>query len=175
LLTSDRLFSTFLAIDAPEGFIAPRPHSIWILLISIIGAIIALGIATWVIFNLVSQTRERLLKKKRDQAPNRQKLRDLFMKVLDDIEEKYKNKELGDEDAYYEVSKVLRQYASEKTGNNLKSFTLTEIAATPGLGTLEEVVSDLYNAEFFDQKNNPKPPTPLEAIEWGRSLIKRWA
>jgi hypothetical protein len=163
-----------LAEKIPDGFYSPQPHSLWVLIVGVLGISMSIILLLYCIFKLFQEEREKYAARKTPKAPSRKKLQQKYMDILDSIQRGFENLELTEYDVYYEIAQTLRLYASEKNNENYTNFTLRDLSNTPGLALLHETIDFLYDCEFFDHSIDPNPTEPNEAIEWGRNLVRRW-
>jgi hypothetical protein len=158
----------------PDGFYSPQPHALWVLIVGALGIVLSIILLLYLAFRLFQEERKKYIARKMPKAPNKKKLQQKYMDILDGIEAQYKAAQLTEYDVYYEVAQTLRLYASEKNNENYTNFTLRDLSDTPGLALLHETIDYLYDCEFFDRSIDPNPTEPEEAVEWGRNLVRRW-
>ncbi|MDD6373623.1 MAG: hypothetical protein PUF97_04005 [Bifidobacteriaceae bacterium] len=91
--------------------------------------------------------------------------------------------EISDDDAYLELAKLCRDFASARLGSNLQDSTLTDIrrntVSSPqrdGMQSLRQTITALYPPEFANPESNAQAQqaTVGEACDWVDTLIERW-
>lgn len=85
--------------------------------------------------------------------------------------------------ALAQLAEVARDFASEQTGQDLSSHTLSDIGTVPGttanahgIALLRQTINALYPPEFADATVNPaaQETSVEEAGEWVSNLVERW-
>ncbi|WEV71867.1 hypothetical protein [Bifidobacterium sp. ESL0790] len=85
--------------------------------------------------------------------------------------------------ALNKLAEVARDFASEQTGRDLSSHTLSDIGSVPGttadahgIALLRQTINALYPPEFADATINPaaQETSVEEAGEWVSNLVERW-
>jgi len=102
---------------------------------------------------------------------------------IDDVVARHADGALGREDAFAELATIARDFASEATGRDLASHTLTDIRVEPrdpstrsGLDLLRMTIAALYPPEFADAAVNAhaREASVEEAAGWVSNLVERW-
>lgn len=103
---------------------------------------------------------------------------------IDDVVSRHGSGELDREKAFAELAAIARDYASEASGRDLTSHTLTDIRREPrtqstkqGLDLLRMTISALYPPEFADGAAHPDAggASVEEAAGWVSNLVERWS
>ena len=90
---------------------------------------------------------------------------------------------ITDREAFAQLAALVRLFASQTTGTDMRSRTLADIAAMPrdagageGADLLRHTIAALYPPEFADSLTNAQARgTDVEqAAEWVRNLVERW-
>jgi hypothetical protein len=94
----------------------------------------------------------------------------------------YTNGEMSDNDAYSELARIARSFASLRLGTDLTSKTLLDLKRHHQVGNrahfdaLKQTISALYPAEFASPDSNAaaKESSVESAANWVDSMIERW-
>ncbi|GHT81966.1 hypothetical protein FACS1894125_3820 [Actinomycetota bacterium] len=97
-----------------------------------------------------------------------------FYAVFDEIEKLHAEHIINDDGVYYEVSRALKDYGSDRSGQNLKTLTKRELDEIDGIAILHETIEALYVPEFQRREELNETMTPTQAIEFARNLLRRW-
>lgn len=96
-------------------------------------------------------------------------LKEKYIKVLNDIEQKRSDEKITERQAFQALSKVVRDFVYYATGIKVQNYTLMEIHAA-NLPRLYELISQCYIPEFAaDAKGNV-----FEVIRKARMVISEW-
>jgi hypothetical protein len=147
--------------------------SIWVIIVGIAGIMICASALFFGAFRLFYIQRKKYLQRHK-KAPNQKKLKTQYLEYFDLIEANFNDRKINENDVFFEVSRGLRSYASDKENANFHNFTLMEFGDVEGLSVLHETINLLYQTQYFDRALDPDPASAQEAIEWGRSLVRRW-
>jgi hypothetical protein len=105
-------------------------------------------------------------------------------KWRDDVAEvlrKYHAKEISENDAYANLARIARAFASLRLGTDLSAKTLMDLNLHHQVGnkahfdTLKQTISALYPPEFASASNRSARESSVEsAASWVDSMIERW-
>lgn len=96
-------------------------------------------------------------------------LKEKYIKVLNDIEQKRSEEAITERQAFQALSKVVRDFVYAATGIKVQNYTLMEIHAA-NMPRLYELISQCYIPEFAaDAKGNV-----FEVIRKARMVISEW-
>ncbi|NEG54319.1 hypothetical protein [Bifidobacterium platyrrhinorum] len=102
---------------------------------------------------------------------------------IDEVTARHADGSLDREEAFAELAAIARDFASDATGRDMKSHTLTDIRREPrnpatrqGLDLLRMTVAALYPPEFADMTvdAHARGVTVEEAAGWVSNLVERW-
>jgi hypothetical protein len=94
----------------------------------------------------------------------------------------YQDGTLNENDAYSELARIARSFASLRLGTDLTSKTLLDLKRHRQVGSrahfdaLKQTISALYPAEFANAASNAaaRETTVESAANWVDSMIERW-
>ncbi|MDR1861453.1 MAG: hypothetical protein LBQ41_00255 [Candidatus Ancillula sp.] len=167
-------FSINFALDLPDGFVAPLPYSVGLTLLGFVGAILILSLIIIMLINSVANFRKSYLSRHKPKPPVRE-LRAKYFALLDEILVLFKNGQLNEDGVYYETASTLRKYASERSGDDLRSMTKRDLEGKEGLTILHDSIAELYNPEFKNRTAEQDIMSPEDAVEFVKSILRRWS
>ncbi|NMM99938.1 hypothetical protein G1C96_0516 [Bifidobacterium sp. DSM 109958] len=106
--------------------------------------------------------------------------REAWRARIDDVTARYEAGDITDRQAFAELAALVRAFASETTGTDMRASTLADIAVMPrsgdGIDLLRHTVAALYPPEFADALTNAQArgTDVAQAAEWVRNLVERW-
>ena len=148
-------------------------YSVWpLLLVFLIFAIMTIGL----IVILVKKNKRQVAVKKPDVKKIQQKdiknipvIKSKYIKKLNGIESKFKDKKIDLRKAYQEISETVRLFVFEVTDITTQNFSLSEIkkANIPGL---YELIEEYYEPEFAEKSVGDFD----DAINKARRIVSEW-
>ena len=148
-------------------------YSVWpLLLVFLIFAIMTIGL----IVILVKKNKRQVDVKKPDVKKIQQKdiknipvIKSKYIKKLNGIESKFKDKKIDLRKAYQEISETVRLFVFEVTDITTQNFSLSEIkkANIPGL---YELIEEYYEPEFAEKSVGDFD----DAINKARRIVSEW-
>jgi hypothetical protein len=159
--------------DLPDGFFEATNFSLTVLIVGVVGTIAMGLLIIFFLLDIFSKLREDAQIRKSKKVPEK-KLKQKYLGVLDDVSALFEKNVITEDGVYYEVSRTLKNYASEKTGEDITSLTREDISNSDTFILLHEMISELYVPEFSNRKLNPTALTTTECIDKARELIGRW-
>ena len=148
-------------------------YSVWpLLLVFLIFAIMTIGL----IVILVKKNKRQVAVKKHDVKKIQQKniknipvIKSKYIKKLNGIESKFKDKKIDLRKAYQEISETVRLFVFEVTDITTQNFSLSEIkkANIPGL---YELIEEYYEPEFAEKSVGDFD----DAINKARRIVSEW-
>ena len=99
----------------------------------------------------------------------KQKLKQMYIKKLEELKEKVNKQEIDARMAYQDLSLVIRHFVYDITGIKVQNYTLREIKKT-NLPMLYELIKEYYKPEFAKIfKGNI-----VGSIDKAREVIEKW-
>lgn len=97
-------------------------------------------------------------------------IRAYYLKMINEIEKKYNNKEIDDREAYLQLSSAVRGFVQERTGVRAMNLTLHEISGL-GMPSLHNLIAEFYRPEFSFESENANTP---KSITDARTVVEKW-
>lgn len=98
------------------------------------------------------------------------KIKNKYLKKLDDVECKMDNNKISIRSAYQSTSNIIRNFVHEVTSIKVQNYTLEEIKLLD-MPILYELVSEYYTPEFAEQSVGDIK----KSIEKTRKVIEKWS
>lgn len=102
---------------------------------------------------------------------------------VDDVVARYEAGAIGRPEAFAELAAIVRAFASEATGQDMRAHTLSDFSRVPrasrgdgDVDLLRQTVAALYPPEFADGLANAQAGRTgvAEAAGWVSNLVDRW-
>ena len=148
-------------------------YSVWpLVLVFLIFAIMTIGL----IIVLIKKNKRQVAVKKPDVKKNPEKniknipvIKSKYIKKLNGIESKFKDKKIDLRKAYQEISETVRLFVFEVTDVTTQNYSLSEIkkANIPGL---YELIEEYYEPEFAEKSVGDFD----DAINKARRIVSEW-
>ncbi len=144
-------------------------------------ASLAIAMAALVVF--LSRPSHRLPKKNSVGRHGERSSRTIWHERINSVVARHAAGEIDREEAFAQLAAIAREYASEITGADVRTQTLTDISSLPqttgngqGLVLLRQTIGALYPPEFADAEHNhtARSTTVEQAGEWVSALVERW-
>lgn len=100
---------------------------------------------------------------------NKNQLKHRYITMLVDLENSSRNDKVSNRQAYQELSRIVRQFASEVTGLKVQNYILEEIKRM-NMPELYAMIAECYVPEFAWNKNGDIH----ESINKARKVIEEW-
>lgn len=177
LVLVDQMMSSIirfeLSDDGPgKGFYGLLEPPIYLLIIGIIGFVICLLLVCYLLMRIVMTFGDKIVK----YFENRKELLSIkskYLSVINDIETHFTDGVISDNEALFELSRAIRNYASEKIGDNFTVLTYHELRGK-NIPLAAQAVGDIYFSEFSNRDKDPNPMPISEALKIARGLIGGW-
>lgn len=151
-------------MSGDESLLPPEAYSAWV---PVVGALLLLAVAGWYAFVLLSTRRPR---PPRERAPLSDEGRARFEQEVEGAIASYRRGEQDLRGLHLELARIMRDFASERIGRDVRSWTAGEVAAhdpTARLGDLLRV----WEEPSFARRSDAEAET---AATRAREVIRRW-
>ena len=154
----------------PGGeFFPPVQYQPWW---GLLGFLILVVVVAWWVYVFVSTRKSRVPAPVTDTAPRgpgAAAIRKRYLGLIDETRAAYAKGDLGDRDAYHQLSMLLRSYVEEREGTRTVTMTLKDLRGTT-LTPLSDAVARLYPGAFSADYRG----TVAQAVDEARGLVTTW-
>jgi hypothetical protein len=151
-------------VSGTESLLPPEAYSTWV---PVVGGVLLLAVAAWYAFVLLST---RHPAKPKESGPLSRDGRAGYEEDVDAAMASYRSGERDLRALHLELSRVMRSYASERLGRDVRSWTAAEVARhdpTTQLGALLHA----WEEPSFARRSDAEAES---AAERAREVIRRW-
>lgn len=165
---------SFAALPKSVALLGTMPRYLLIALACVAVAALIVVLPWWLAHR---KPRERQISRHSvHRAPER------WREQVSDVVERFHSHDLDEADAYAELARICREFASVRLGTDFTSKTLLDLNAHHQVGgkvhfeSLKRTISALYPAEFADASTNAqaRESSVETAADWVDSMIERW-
>lgn len=146
-----------------EDLLPPEAYSAWV---PVLGGVLLLAVAGWYAFVLLSTRRDRTP----EPGPLSPDGRARYVQDVDAALESYRRGEEDLRGLHLELARIMRDFASERIGRDVRSWTAGDIAGYDPTARLGDLLR-LWEEPSFARRSEAEAVT---AAERAREVIRQW-
>ncbi len=151
-------------MSGAETLLPPEAYSAWV---PVVGALLLLAVAAWYAFVLLSTRRPR---PPRGPEPLTSDDRARFERDVEGAMAAYRRGEQDLRGLHLELARIMREFASERIGRDVRSWTAGEIAANDPTARLGDLLR-VWEEPSFARRSDAEAET---AVARAREVIRQW-
>lgn len=153
----------------------PVNFPFFVLILGIVGTLGSLIVVSVFVFFLLSSITREIKSKNAKKIPTKE-IKQKYLSVISQIESMYNDSLLKDDGVFYELSRAIKNYSSEKTGENVSAMTKSDIEKEKEFKQLFKVIDKMYFSEFSKTGiiNSENSISAVDAIELSKKLVMEW-
>lgn len=137
-------------------------------MIIIVGILIILAIY-WIDKKIRKKAKKDIIQVKQVSQEDTRKIKDKYLKILEELNQKIENNQISLRGAYQEISSIIRMFVYEETNIQVQNYTLRDIEKI-NMPVLYELVREYYTPEFArNSKGDIKA-----SLNKTKEVIEKW-
>ncbi|WP_152188730.1 cytochrome c-type biogenesis protein [Georgenia satyanarayanai] len=151
-------------MSGAESLLPPETYSTWV---PVVGGVLLLAVAAWYAFVLLSTRRPA---RPREPGPLSPDGRARFEEDVEAALAAYRSGERDLRALHLDLARIMRAFASERIGRDVRSWTAGEIADHDPTAQLGDLLR-LWEEPSFARRSDAEADT---AVQRAREVIRRW-